>query len=66
MDKTRQIEVALHDLCQPLATLQCGLELAGALDTPEAYRKAVDAGLAECARLMNAVTLIREIIRPLS
>ena len=62
----RQIEVALHDLSQPLTSLQCKLELAGVLNTTEAYREAVELGLEECARLMNAVTSIREIIRPRS
>lgn len=56
------IHVALHDLCQPLTTLQCSLEMAGVVDTPEAYQEAVMLGLVECARLMNTVKRIREIL----
>ena len=53
----------LHELCQPLTTLQCRLELAGVIGTAEAYREAVDMGLAECSRLVLAVGSMREILR---
>ena len=53
---------ALHDLCQPLTTLQCELEIAGLTGTQEAYRDAVRMGLAECARLAQAVGSMREIL----
>jgi signal transduction histidine kinase len=59
----KQVGIALHDLCQPLTTLQCRLEMAGIVGTPEAYREAVDMGLAECARLVDAVGSMREIVR---
>jgi len=52
----------LHELCQPLTTLQCGLELAGLTDTPEAYRAAVFAALNECARVAERVRLMREMV----
>jgi hypothetical protein len=55
--------MALHDLCQPLTTLQCRLEMAVVVGTPEAYREAVDMGLLECARLVDAVESMREIVR---
>ncbi len=58
-----QIGRALHDLCQPLTTLQCRLEIAGMTGTDEAYREAVDMGLAECERLMQSVDSMREIVR---
>jgi hypothetical protein len=58
-----QIGRALHDLCQPLTTLQCRLEIAGMTGTNEAYREAVDLGLAECVRLMESVDSMREIVR---
>jgi hypothetical protein len=58
-----QIGRALHDLCQPLTTLQCRLEIAGMTGTNEAYREAVDMGLAECVRLMQSVDSMREIVR---
>jgi hypothetical protein len=35
------------------------------LDTPEDYREAVDVSLAECARLMEAASTLREIIAKL-
>jgi hypothetical protein len=54
---------ALHDLCQPLTTLQCRLELAELTRTPEAYRQAVVLGLAECARLMQSVAVMQTIMR---
>ncbi len=57
-----QVCGALHDLCQPLTTLQCRLELAGMAGTAEAYRDAVNLGLVECARLVEAVGSMREIV----
>jgi hypothetical protein len=57
-----KIDRALHDLCQPLTTLQCGLEIAGLTGTQEAYRDAVRMALAECGRLAQAVGSMREIL----
>lgn len=59
----KRIGTALHDLCQPLTTLQCRLEMAGLLATPEAYREAAETGLGECIRLSEAVKSMREIVR---
>ena len=50
----KQLNVAVHDLCQPLTTLQCRLELATLTCTPESYREAVEDGLAECRRMVEA------------
>jgi hypothetical protein len=58
-----QVDRVLHDLCQPLTTLRCRLELAGLIGTAEAYREAVKLGLAECARLVDGVESMREIVR---
>jgi hypothetical protein len=58
----RQMDAVLHDLCQPLTTLRCRLELAGLTRTPEAYREAVSRGMKECARLVEAVDSMREIV----
>jgi hypothetical protein len=66
MEKMEQIEDALHDLCQPIATLQVRLELAGMLNTPEAYREAVDVALVECGKLMDAVISMRGVMRAIS
>jgi signal transduction histidine kinase len=59
----RRMDAVLHDLCQPLTTLRCRLELAGLIGTPEAYREAVDRGVTECVRLVEAVDSMREIVR---
>jgi hypothetical protein len=58
-----RISKALHDLCQPLTTLQCRLEIAQLSKTPEDYRDAVKLGLVECDRLIEGVGLMREIVR---
>lgn len=52
----------VHDLCQPLTTLQCRLEIAGLVGTAQAYHEAVDAGLEECGRLMDCVASLRELV----
>ena len=57
-----QMGKQLHELCQPLTTLQCSLELAGLTDTTEAYRVAVRAALNECARVAERVRLMREMV----
>ena len=59
----KQMDRALHELCQPLTTLQCGLEVAGMTGTPEAFREAVEMGLTECARLAEMFGSMREILR---
>jgi len=60
VDEAREMGTALHDLCQPLTTLQCRLEMGELTGTAEAYRNAVVLGLAECARLATAVRSMRE------
>jgi hypothetical protein len=57
-----QVDQVLHDLCQPLTTLRCRLELAGLIGTAEAYREAVELGLAECVRLVEGVESMREVV----
>jgi signal transduction histidine kinase len=63
MKELRQLSSLLHDLCQPLTSLQCRLELAVLLDTPEAYGEVVEHGITECMRLAQSVRLMREITR---
>jgi signal transduction histidine kinase len=58
----KQLGDALHDLCQPLTTLQCRLEMASLTDTLEVYRVAAETGMAECRRLAEAVESMREIL----
>ena len=60
--KFKQIGAALHEMCQPLTTLQCTLEMAALTDTQEAYREAMETGLAECRRMVASVELMREIL----
>lgn len=57
-----EVDQVLHDLCQPLTTLRCRLELAGLIGTAEAYREAVELGLRECVRLVEGVESMREIV----
>ena len=61
--KFKQIAVALHELCQPLTTLQCSLEMAALTDTQEAYREAMEIGLSECRRLVASVESMREVLQ---
>jgi hypothetical protein len=58
-----RISQALHDLCQPLTTLQCRLEIAQLSGSADDYREAVHLGLVECDRLIEGVGLMREIVR---
>jgi hypothetical protein len=61
-DAMEKVDQVLHDLCQPLTTLRCRLELAGLIGTVEAYREAVELGLAQCVRLVEGVESMREIV----
>ena len=62
-DGMERIGKALHDLCQPLTTLQCRLELAGVIGTDQSYREAVRLAQVECERLAESVGSMREIVR---
>jgi hypothetical protein len=52
-------EKDLHDLCQPLTTLQCRLEYAQMLDDEVSLREAVEGGLMECQRMMASIEVMR-------
>ncbi len=56
------MEVALHDLCQPLTVLQCKLELGLMKGGEEATQAAVVEGLRECKRLNAAVAMMRNLM----
>lgn len=56
------MEVALHDLCQPLTVLQCKLELGLMKGGEEATQAAVIDGLRECKRLNAAVAMMRNLM----
>lgn len=57
------MEVALHDLCQPLTVLQCKLELGLLKGGEEAIEAAARDGLKECKRLNAVVMTMRELIQ---
>ena len=61
-EEMKEVGRALHDLCQPLTTLQCRLEIARMIGTAESYREAVELGLVECTRLMESVRSMQEIV----
>ena len=56
------VRAGLHELCQPMATLQCLLEL-GTMETTMAESQVciVDA-LEQCARMNGCVTALREAV----
>jgi signal transduction histidine kinase len=58
-----QMVTVVHDLCQPLTTLQCRLEMAQMMNTPEDYEEAVALGVTECARMSRHVHALREVLR---
>jgi len=66
LGEIRKISASLHDLCQPLTTLQCRLELAMMINTLEGYREAVELGLVECRRLVEEINQMRVIVRSIS
>jgi signal transduction histidine kinase len=59
----KQLNGALHDLCQPLTTLQCRLEMAILDDSVEGYREAAETGLRECRRIVQLVESMRAILQ---
>jgi hypothetical protein len=56
----KELERELHDLCQPLTTLQCRLELAEMCGDESSLRGAIQGSLGETARLFSGIQLIRE------
>ena len=56
----RELERELHDLCQPVTSLQCRLELGRLCGGEEALREANDGALEDAARIFAAVGRMRE------
>ncbi|MEO6924143.1 MAG: hypothetical protein ABI142_09985 [Bryocella sp.] len=54
-----QMEKELHDLCQPLTTLQCRLELAEMCADEASLMEAVRGGLQETERMFVGIEGIR-------
>jgi signal transduction histidine kinase len=62
-EQRKQLNDALHDLCQPLTTLQCRMEMAILSDSVADYRKAAEAGLTECRRIVQLVESMSAILQ---
>jgi hypothetical protein len=56
----REIDMELHNLCQPLTALQCRMELARQRGSQEAFRGALDDSLEETGKIFAAVARMRE------
>ena len=63
IDLVKQMDVALHGLCQPLTVLQCRLAMGDLIGEPEALREAIREGLEECARMNHAVRTMRAMLQ---
>jgi len=57
-----ELDRELHDLCQPLTTLQCRLEMAQMMGDLEPLKEAVDASVVEAHRIVDAVTRMRAML----
>jgi hypothetical protein len=62
---TREIEKGLHDLCQPVTTLQCRLELGRMAGDSASLLEAVEGGLLEMRRIFEAIDCFRERMQSL-
>jgi hypothetical protein len=58
-----RMDVALHDLCQPLTVLQCRLAMGQLIGEAETMREAIREALQECARLNKTVGTMRGILQ---
>lgn len=54
-----ELDRELHDLCQPLTTASCHLELGQMLGDAESLKTAVDGALEECRRTYEYVRRMR-------
>jgi len=59
----QRIGKALHDLCQPLTTLQCRPRDGGSGGNSAGVSRGGELGLEECGRLSQAVTEMRDLVR---
>ena len=58
----KAIHQELHDICQPMASLQCRLEVGRLLGGEEALAEAVDGGLEDLQRLSAALRKMRVLV----
>ena len=56
----RELELDLHELCQPLTALSCRLELVGQSATAEQMREVINGGMEEIRRAFKAARKMRE------
>ena len=56
----REMERELHDLCQPLTKLQCGLELGQMCGDEASLMEALEGALVETATLFQGIGVMRE------
>lgn len=56
----REMERELHDLCQPVTSLQCRLELGKMCGGEEALQEVTDGALEDAVRIFEAVAKLRE------
>lgn len=62
----REMESELHDLCQPLTTLQCRLELGQMCGDEVSLMEAIEGGLMETARVFQGIEKMRgQLLREL-
>ena len=61
-DLVSYLDKELHDLAQPISSLQCRLEIAKILDTDVASREAVEGGLEDLQRVMQSFKRMRTAI----
>jgi hypothetical protein len=62
-DLIERMDVALHNLCQPLTVLQCRLAMGEMIGEPDAMREAIREGLQECARMNRTVGTMRAMLQ---
>jgi hypothetical protein len=62
-DLVERLDVALHDLCQPLTVLQCRLAMGELIGEPDVLLEAVREGLKECVRLNETVGTMRTMLQ---
>jgi len=62
-EQRKQLNGVLHDLCQPVTTLQCRLEMAILSDSVVDYREAAETGMTECRRIVQLVESMRAILQ---
>lgn len=61
-DLLSSLDQELHDLAQPVSSLQCRLEVGKMLGTEDALREAVDGGLDDLCRLVQIFKRMRALI----